>query len=837
VTCQFEEAAREGDWEYLRKMTEYWKIDRDKYPDLDVAVRGRANSIYPQVLDKAWDLILKDEKILLHILKGIKDKEKMIDFLRDLISRNADTSPEGAAQGLRRSNIPLPDIWIETFLSNPNFTSLDLDVIAGRALRGESKRAFLQKYQERMVHTLRNQGIEIKAENQMLQTASYIPVLDALSGFPDWLVKVQPEVASGDQKRGFRVKKWMTSLKINSKGLGQRFLERFKHIGIFNIIHYFGYDWMNRLSDYRGITRNFNTPLDQAIPLVPQAVFVYLLLFPIIFLPAFLVKKVREFRAAIGAFFTALFSLFTVFMLFPARMTRPESILGDSWAHDILRWYYQADLPYNTTPSNHVTLSALAGLILFRSATHPFRHIHLIVGAMIGLSTVFVKQHFVVDILSGWLVAYLSFKIWFDWTKYWMEPLRNFFKGRWKNSSSAFMKKIYVWLIGQLYWFKVSDVDRYPAWRIDIVKDLRNAKSVSHLQIAFDTSIKRKDRFVIRDGVIYMHPEIIQASGGRENFYENLYNKVLEHMALASRPYALAEKQRDETFEERLGHLSAKDLYELDESILNVLGGEEKARQWFDSWNLKYSFADFKEALNVLRVYFVLTPVLLDYRMFDHLMTQAALVKDDEAGAGRRDDFYRASLAFLVEGLHDHMHARLDPEFSEIIPLPDAVKKAQSAMDLEFIRDEALRDMMDDFKIIAFDEMAWDMRKNEFQLKNHGKLIKRYALGELMKNPDAYQKIQAEWQSRGIEEIRWARSLGAYRILHQLNVFFAGVPDRLPENINPIGFRDPRGYIHYLQMARPGVLFVNRFNALDDLPSAAPVQPPLRVAESVDAAA
>jgi H+/Cl- antiporter ClcA len=69
-----------------------------------------------------------------------------------------------------------------------------------------------------------------------------------------------------------------------------------------------------------------------------------------------------------------------------------------------LRFLYDADPPYNCFPSLHVAHSFVSALTCYR--VHRRVGITAVVcAALVGLSTLFTKQHYVLDVIAGVFLA------------------------------------------------------------------------------------------------------------------------------------------------------------------------------------------------------------------------------------------------------------------------------------------------------------------------------------------------------------------------------------------------------------------------------------------------
>ncbi len=153
--------------------------------------------------------------------------------------------------------------------------------------------------------------------------------------------------------------------------------------------------------------------LDRAIPLLPAWSLVYgCLYFFLIVLPVFVVRQDEQIRRTVFAYLFIWITAYVCFLLYPTSAPRPATILGDDFAVVSLRALYGADPPYNCFPSLHVAHSFVSALACFR--------IHRSVGvftlfcaSLVGLSTLFTKQHYVLDVLAGIVLAAIAYALFF----------------------------------------------------------------------------------------------------------------------------------------------------------------------------------------------------------------------------------------------------------------------------------------------------------------------------------------------------------------------------------------------------------------------------------------
>ncbi|MCZ2356465.1 MAG: phosphatase PAP2 family protein [Bacteroidia bacterium] len=149
--------------------------------------------------------------------------------------------------------------------------------------------------------------------------------------------------------------------------------------------------------------------VDAYIPFIPEFVYGYYLyyLWVLIALP---VMRTRErFYQMVAAFGVLQFSALLTFVLFPSHMNRPE-IYADSIAATMVKWIYHADTGFNLLPSLHVGHSILVTLFFYEYA-RKFLPIIVLGTIFIISSTVFIKQHYFIDIPFGVLYAAIAWYV------------------------------------------------------------------------------------------------------------------------------------------------------------------------------------------------------------------------------------------------------------------------------------------------------------------------------------------------------------------------------------------------------------------------------------------
>lgn len=139
-------------------------------------------------------------------------------------------------------------------------------------------------------------------------------------------------------------------------------------------------------------------PFETRIPLVSAAYPIYALVYVQVFLPLVLSPTRLHYVTTHVAIALASLVGFTVFLLAPMSYPRPV-LSGDGIFDAMLALEFATDGTRCTLPSLHVAVAT----ILYRAhRERPFWGRVLLVSALaIGVSTVLVKQHFIVDGISG----------------------------------------------------------------------------------------------------------------------------------------------------------------------------------------------------------------------------------------------------------------------------------------------------------------------------------------------------------------------------------------------------------------------------------------------------
>ena len=148
-------------------------------------------------------------------------------------------------------------------------------------------------------------------------------------------------------------------------------------------------------------------PGEDRLPFLPIFECLYVLSY---FVGVLLYVTVRDYPTLIRLLWaTALAMLvaYTTYLLFPVYFERPH--LEARSLHTWLLSITYMDKPYNHFPSMHVALSWLA--VHAAQVSRGSRLWLAAVAAGISIATIFVKQHYIVDVLFGYVLAWAAWRV------------------------------------------------------------------------------------------------------------------------------------------------------------------------------------------------------------------------------------------------------------------------------------------------------------------------------------------------------------------------------------------------------------------------------------------
>ena len=167
------------------------------------------------------------------------------------------------------------------------------------------------------------------------------------------------------------------------------------------------------LQQFRPEGRMLITFLDHLIPFTPFFVLFYVIYYPFIVLPLFLnIRQKGHFFRTLGAMLFITISSFLMYLVFQTSMIRPDIVITNVF-DKLVHFIYVMDKPLNLFPSLHVSLTTAAFLAL-RKIDQKKSWYFLSIALSIILSTVFIKQHVVADVVAGMILGGASYLLFFS---------------------------------------------------------------------------------------------------------------------------------------------------------------------------------------------------------------------------------------------------------------------------------------------------------------------------------------------------------------------------------------------------------------------------------------
>jgi membrane-associated phospholipid phosphatase len=169
-----------------------------------------------------------------------------------------------------------------------------------------------------------------------------------------------------------------------------------------------------------------NTQFDNLFPFDSRFIIPYIawFLFVAAGLILFAIIDHKYFYQQLASLLTGAVISYLTFHFFPTEIIRPV-VNGTSIFDSLVKDYYNYDCPYNGFPSIHVLYTVIITLFVCKYfQNNLLRFLFIIICIIISVSTLYVKQHYFLDVLAGALLAiilYLFFSnehIWYKLTSH-----------------------------------------------------------------------------------------------------------------------------------------------------------------------------------------------------------------------------------------------------------------------------------------------------------------------------------------------------------------------------------------------------------------------------------
>ncbi|MDF2986258.1 MAG: superfamily protein [Eubacterium sp.] len=154
------------------------------------------------------------------------------------------------------------------------------------------------------------------------------------------------------------------------------------------------------------------TDIDRKIPFVKEFVVPYMIWYVFVFavLIYFCFKDRKVYHRTLVAINLSLLICYAVYFVFQTTVPRPQLAGNDIFTH-MVEFIYTIDRPYNCFPSIHSLVSFILIMAINRSKIKNRMNFSIITGISVSiiLSTLFIKQHVILDAIAAILLGRLVF--------------------------------------------------------------------------------------------------------------------------------------------------------------------------------------------------------------------------------------------------------------------------------------------------------------------------------------------------------------------------------------------------------------------------------------------
>jgi membrane-associated phospholipid phosphatase len=171
------------------------------------------------------------------------------------------------------------------------------------------------------------------------------------------------------------------------------------------------YFFINRLQVEPNNRIDLATPLDRRIPFVPQLVLVYFSTYLFVIQPFIILSEARQFYWMLANFGSITVIASLIHALVPSKIERNEIVVADGVSGRMINLFQKTCKPYGNFPSMHVALSVPVVGINFMVAGPTTGSIILVWAILIALSTLYTKQHYILDVLAGLIGGMLIYSL------------------------------------------------------------------------------------------------------------------------------------------------------------------------------------------------------------------------------------------------------------------------------------------------------------------------------------------------------------------------------------------------------------------------------------------
>ena len=163
------------------------------------------------------------------------------------------------------------------------------------------------------------------------------------------------------------------------------------------------YFFVNRLQVESNRRIDLGITLDRQIPYLPLFALVYFSTYVFVVQPFFILFNGRQFYWMLTSFVSISVLSSLIHATVPSKIERVEQVTTGGLSGWLLDLFQRICKPYGNFPSMHVGLSVPVVAANFMVGGSIIGSIMLIWAVLIAISTLYTKQHYILDVLAGFM--------------------------------------------------------------------------------------------------------------------------------------------------------------------------------------------------------------------------------------------------------------------------------------------------------------------------------------------------------------------------------------------------------------------------------------------------